>query len=167
MKRTFLIVLLAVGCASSSPPPEPPPCAPAKAVRKLPAPAHIPEVARRLLSERMATHGQDMSDLVWAMLFVDNNSVAEIAENIASQPRLARPTTNDATELASRLPSSFFDLQDELVTSAERLSKEARAKNVANMGDAYGALTATCVRCHAAYLSEPPGRLGTGEMSNE
>ena len=108
-----------------------------------------------------------MSDLVWAMLFVDDDSVAEIAENIATQPRIARPTTNDATELASRLPTSFFDLQDELVTTAERLSKEARAKDVANMAYAYGALTATCVRCHAAYLSEPPGRLGTGESSDE
>ena len=135
----------------------------------MPDPEHIPDVARRLLSERMATHGQDMSDLVWAMLFVDERSVEDIARNIAAQPRLARPTTNDATELSSQLPPAFFDLQDDLGKSARRLADEARERNIDNMADAYGALTATCVRCHAAYLTEPPQLLGgeEDEMNQE
>ncbi len=154
MRAALLILPLVFACAAT-----PTPVATTEPARRMPEPAHIPEVARRLLSERMMSHGRDMSDLVWAMLFVDTMSVEEIADDIALQPRLARPMKNDASELASRLPASFFDLQDTLVTDATRLARAAKAEDLEAMADAYGALTATCVRCHSAYLTQPPERM--------
>lgn len=156
MRAGLLILPWVFACASA-----PTPAAPAASTRQMPEPAHIPEVARRLLSERMMSHGRDMSDLVWAMLFIDTTSVEEIADEIARQPRIARPMANDASELASRLPPAFFDLQDALVDDAMRLADAAREDDLERMAEAYGVLTATCVRCHSAYLGRGPERMTT------
>ena len=48
-----LAIFLLAGCASSE--------------RRLPAPAHLSQTARDLLADRMLNHGNDMSDLLWAM----------------------------------------------------------------------------------------------------
>lgn len=106
----------------------------------------------------MIDHGNDMADLLWATLFLDNQSVYEIAENLRATPRLARPITNDATELNSQLPTEFFALQDQLALQAEALSQGALAQDPDAMAAAYGALAQTCVRCHSVYLTEPPKR---------
>jgi hypothetical protein len=124
--------------------------------RKLPAPAHLPETARDLLTERMMNHGNDMSDLMWATLFLDDQSVADIADHISTTPRFARPLTRDATELNSLLPPEFFELQDQLVERATELAENARRKDADAMAASYGALMQTCVRCHSVYMSEPP-----------
>lgn len=126
--------------------------------RKLPAPAHLPEAARGLLTERMMNHGEDMSDLMWATLFLDDQSVADIAEHIRTMPRFARPLTGDATELNSLLPAEFFSLQDQLVERASELAESARHKDAEAMAASYGALMQTCVRCHSVYMSEPPAK---------
>ncbi len=152
MRAWWFLLPVTVACASAPPPA-------ASTVRQMPEPEHIPLVARQLLAERMMTHGRDMSDLVWAMLFLDTRSVEEIADDIAAQPRIARPLANDASELASRLPAAFFDLQDQLVEDASRLADEARRDDLEGMTQAYSALTTTCVQCHAAYLQQPPERL--------
>jgi hypothetical protein len=126
--------------------------------RKLPAPAHLPEAARDLLTERMLNHGNDMSDLMWATLFLDDQSVADIADHIRTTPRFARPLTRDATELNSLLPAEFFALQDQLVERATELADSARRRDADAMAASYGALMQTCVRCHSVYMSEPPAK---------
>ena len=149
MKRSALILsILALAALGAGDPQH----------RKLPAPAHLPEAARGLLTERMLNHGDDMSDLMWATLFLDDQSVADIADHIRTMPRFARPLTGDATELNSLLPPEFFALQDQLVERAFELAENARHKDAEAMAESYGALMQTCVRCHSVYMSEPPAK---------
>lgn len=136
------------------------------AQRKLGPPAHLPQAARQLLAERMLNHGSDMSDLLWATLFLDEDSVADIAEHIIQTPRFARPTTQDATELNAALPAEFFDLQDQLVERAEALAEAAQRQAPNEMAEAYGELTKTCVKCHSVYLTEPPEPVTGGESND-
>jgi len=145
MRSLLFVACLALGCAS---------------VRKLPAPEHLPESARALLTERMIDHGNDMSDLLWATLFLDDASVQDIAEHIRTSPRFARPISGDATELNTLLSEEFFALQDELVARADDLAESADRRDPEAMAAAYGALTQTCVRCHSVYLSTPPSPPG-------
>jgi hypothetical protein len=126
--------------------------------RKLPAPDHLPETARSLLTERMLNHANDMSDLMWATLFLDDQSVQDIADHIRTTPRFARPLTNDATELNVLLPAEFFALQDELSVRASELAESARRRDADAMAASYGAVMQTCVRCHSVYMSEPPSK---------
>lgn len=135
--------------------------------RKLEPPAHLPQAARELLAERMLNHGSDMSDLLWATLFLDDASVADIATHIVQTPRFARPTTQDATELNALLPAEFFDLQDQLVQRAEALAEAAKRQDANEMAEAYGELTKTCVRCHSVYLTEPPRAVTEDEPDDE
>ena len=59
--------------------------------------------------------------------------------------------SGDATELASALPATFFDLQDELRAQARTLGDAAEEQNPFHVANAYGRLSETCVRCHATY----------------
>ena len=154
MKPAVFILLLLTACAGSK----------EYSDRKLPPPPHLPETARALLSEQMLDHGRDMSDLLWATLFLDDESVRDIADHIRSAPRLARPQTRDASELNSQLPAEFFDLQDELVRRATELADVAESRDPQLMAARYGELAETCVRCHMMYLSQPPEPLTQTEL---
>ena len=148
MKRSSLLFLiLSVVCLGAGD---------AQHNRKLHAPAHLPKAARGLLTERMMNHGDDMSDLMWATLFLDDQSVRDIADDIRTTPRFARPLSRDATELNSLLPREFFALQDQLVERATELAEAAERRDAEAMAASYGALMQTCVRCHSVYMSEPP-----------
>src|SRR5262252_8809726 len=113
MRRTLLILLL-TACA---------------------APASYG--TRKLLADRMLNHGSDMSDLLWATLFLDEDSVRDIAQHIQDTPRFARPIEKDATELNSSLPQEFFELQDELVARANDLAELAASHDANGMAVAY------------------------------
>jgi hypothetical protein len=160
MKRSSVLILtLSFACLGAGD---------AQRNRKLPAPAHLPEAARDLLTERMMNHGNDMSDLMWATLFLDDQSVGDIADHIRSTPRFARPLSKDATELNSLLPKEFFALQDELVERATELAEAAERRDADAMAASYGALMQTCVRCHSVYMTEPPAaELGSSEEGDE
>ncbi len=145
MKPTILVLLLTACAAPAS-----------YGTFSLPESNYLPETARDLLAERMLNHGNDMSDLLWATLFLDEDSVRDIAEHIKATPRFARPIEKDATELNSSLPQEFFQLQDELIARATDLAEIASSHDANGMAAAYGALTQTCVRCHSLYLGEPP-----------
>jgi len=114
-------------------------------------PAYLSNAARELLRNRMASHAGDMSTLVSAIMILDYPRIAERAAAIASDANLARPLSDDATELASSIPSSFFDYQDELKVRARTLEEAARQQAAFRVADAYGQLSQTCVRCHAVY----------------
>jgi hypothetical protein len=146
VKKLLVAALLLGACANA---PE----------RRLPPPAHLSQTARDLLYEGMRSHGDDMTDLLWATLFLDDASVLDIADHLRAAPRFARPLTQDAAELNSQLPREFFELQDELGARAGTLAEAARRQDSQGMAAAYGALTQTCVRCHSLYLNAEPHRL--------
>lgn len=155
MRRTLPLLALALAaCQSTGAQNACPEAKPAPAKWSMPAPAHLPQAARAILAERMQRHGAAMTDMVWAALFLDYDSAADIAQEIASEPRLARPFSRDASELNALLPESFFALQDELAARAEEVARVAPTKDPAALSASVGRLTDTCMRCHSAYLRD-------------
>ena len=122
--------------------------------RELPAPERLSLTARSLLSRRMENHGFEMTNLMWATLLLDRTAASSITQSILAEPRLSRPITRDGSELNAHLPTAFFDLQDQLVESAEELRAVAddQHSSPGELAEAFGRLTNTCVRCHAVYL---------------
>ncbi|WP_373047716.1 cytochrome c [Vulgatibacter sp.] len=119
-------------------------------------PAHLPAGARMLLLERMGNHRVDMTRLNFAVLFLEHETAERLARRIAAEPRLAEPVGDGGAELNSLVPPRFFELQDELKERALQLADAAARGNDGAIAKAYGSLTETCVRCHAAYLDERP-----------
>jgi len=115
----------------------------------------LPAAARAILVERMGNHRQDMTRLHAAVLFLEHDAARALAEQIAAEPRLARPADGAAAELNSLVPPRFFELQDELKQRALTVAAAAAKGDDAAIAQAYGALTSTCVRCHAAFLNDP------------
>lgn len=115
------------------------------------SPEYLPPLARELLVERMRDHRAGMSGLTWAVLLLDRAAVHELADDIASSPRLAR-TDPAAGDLNSLLPPRFFDLQEDLRTRAQELARAAKSGDDAALAKAYGRLSETCVACHSVYL---------------
>jgi cytochrome c556 len=131
---------------------------PTEAQRHLPTPDHLPSAARSVLKKRMERHGRDMGDLMWAVLLLDYNTTQKLAQQVATEPLLARPLSGDASELNALLPERFFTLQDELKTNAAALARVAPRHDPEAMAEAYGRLARTCVACHQVYLNEPAPR---------
>ncbi len=119
---------------------------------KLKPPAYLPAAARELLVDRMKDHRADMSALTFAVVLLDKANAERLARAIAQSPRIARPT-DAPDELNSLLPPRFFELQDQLRRRAEDLATAAKSGDDAAMAKAYGALSETCVACHATYLN--------------
>lgn len=110
-------------------------------------------VARGIVSTRMEQHAQSMTDLLWAVVFLENTEAAAIADGIAEEPRIARPTNQSSkTELSQTIPERFFELQDRLHDDARALSKAARSGDDAAIAKAFGKLNESCVACHSTYL---------------
>jgi cytochrome c556 len=128
----------------------------AKAPAHLPEPGYLPPTARALLHADMQRHAAQMSTLMSSALLLDFETLGSVARAIAAEPRIARPTTHDATELNARLPERFFALQDRLHAEASRLAAAADARDAAAASSAYGALEETCMACHASYLAGNP-----------
>ena len=120
------------------------------------APDYLSELARAMLSRRMARHGRDLTVLVNAVVLLQRGVVAQIATGIAVEPRIVRPLPGDMDELNSALPERFFALQDELRDRAKDVADAARNRDDARLAESFGRLTETCVACHSAYL-EPKG----------
>ncbi|MGZ3404931.1 MAG: hypothetical protein ACXVAN_00700 [Polyangia bacterium] len=116
-------------------------------------PEYLPEPARSLLHTRMQHHGAAMTELLATVVLLDYEGTERAAHEIATEPRLARPTSMDATQLNARLPERFFVLQDQLHTRAAQLESAATARDPGRLADSYGQLTETCVACHSVYLT--------------
>lgn len=135
----------------------PAPAAPAPAMaerRSLPAPEYLSADARLLLGERMQRHGYDMTNLLWAMVFLENEVVAEIAEAIATEPSITEQSGETPDALDQLLPQRFFELQRQLTSEARALATIARKSPMDTEGvsAAFGKLSRTCVSCHSTYL---------------
>lgn len=152
------LVLVLSGCSHQSS--NAPAASPAKtevAPAKLKPPPHLSETARAVIAERMQNHGEEMTMLLWSILFSDYENVQRISGMIATEPRLTRPFQGEEASLNAQLPPEFFDLQDALDRDAKSLLALAQApqKDGAELAKAYGQLASTCVRCHQVYLEEP------------
>ncbi len=119
---------------------------------RLPEPSYLPATARALLHERMRRHVEDLAQLNRAVVALDFSTTQQLADQIASEPKLGRPLQQDATELNSQLPERFFLLQDDLQRSARDLANAAQARDDARVSSAHAAMTQTCVACHRAYV---------------
>jgi cytochrome c556 len=164
MRTHFSIVVMisalaASACAGKQPrqePPQQPQLARALSPpARLAPPEYLPATARALLRTRMASHARDMGDLMNAIMVLDYPNIASHATAVADDANFARPLTGDATLLNSALPEKFFQHQDELKAHARQLATAAERMNPFEVADAYGRLSETCVRCHAAYRAGP------------
>jgi hypothetical protein len=121
-----------------------------------PAPDALPGEIRALLGPRMQRHGDDMEELLWAVLLLSRDAAADIAEDMASEPRVAPPTA-DMDLANSRVPPRFLALQQQLFVQTRALRDAAARSDDPAMAEAFGALSSTCVQCHTAYLGRPAG----------
>ena len=93
----------------------------------------------------------DMGELVSAVMVLDYARIQNLAEAIATEPRLARPLAHDATDANAALPERFFELQDQLRGRAGELGSAAASQQAMRIAEAYGQLSQTCVECHATF----------------
>ena len=118
---------------------------------RLAPPEYLPGEARAVLRTRMASHAQQMGNLVSAIMVLNYPEIAERSTAIAQDARFARHLTGDATELNSALPEKFFGYERELRVWAGALTTAAERTDALAVASAYGELSAVCVRCHATY----------------
>jgi len=144
-------VALAGPPAKKAPPPPKDPSAPA-----LKTPDYLSELARQLLRERMGRHGKDVSRLVQAVVLLERDVAKDLAQSMAAEPRITRPTPGTTDELNSALPEQFFVRQDELRERAKALVAAAQGKSDDELAARLGDLMRTCVGCHSAYLEPGP-----------
>jgi cytochrome c556 len=114
----------------------------------------LPDVAREFLAPRMQGHAEDMSRIMYSMLLLDGEGVGQLAEVIALEPRLSRPSAPSENTLNAMVPEEFYVLQDELARNANVLVAVASSvdPDPTVMANAYGALATTCVKCHAQFM---------------
>jgi cytochrome c556 len=99
----------------------------------------------------MANHANDMAALMSAIMILKYPEIETRANAIANETTFARPHTQDATELNSALPETFFQYQRELRVLASSLASAAHGLEPFQVADAYGKMSETCVKCHATY----------------
>lgn len=104
----------------------------------------------------MARHAQDLPALARACVNLEYGQAAELGRDIGGDANLARPLTGDATELNALVPEAFFTLQDQLRVEARAVAEAAARQDGEALAGAYGRLSATCVRCHAAFRKPRP-----------
>jgi cytochrome c556 len=148
-----LAIALGVGAAVGAPPDKP---RPKDTEPALTPPDYLNELARHLLKERMTRHRRDMSRLVQAVLVLDRAAARELAQSLANEPRITRPTPGSTDELNAALPERFFVRQDELRERAKALAAAAQHGSDDELALRFGDLVRTCVGCHSAYLERSP-----------
>jgi hypothetical protein len=109
-------------------------------------------LARSLLTQRMETHAEMTTELMWSVVFLEHEVTAEVADALAKQPRIARPNPDRPDVLNSHLPKKFFDLQDDFTRKANDLARAAEKGDNVAIAARFGDLMNGCVSCHAAYL---------------
>lgn len=124
-----------------------------KPTPSLPMPDYLPEGARAALRQKMARHGQAMTDLMLGVTLLQYDVANAAAGRIVNEPRLARPIQGGDDELSSLLPERFFTLQDELRSRAQAVQDAAKKRDDTALGESFGRMTETCIACHSAYLS--------------
>jgi Cytochrome C' len=152
-RTAILLLALSAAFTPSRPVSADPPRTP-----KLEPSGSLPKMARTLLHERMQRHGADVNRLLTAVILLRYDETAEVAETIASEPRLSRPVPNGENDLNALLPENFFRLQDQLRDRARAVARAAEKHDDAKLAPAFGKLTETCVSCHSVYRNTPESK---------
>lgn len=121
--------------------------------QSLDAPDYLSPLARQMLRRRMERHGRDTATLFLAVVTLQRVVVAELAKDLAAEPRIVRPLPDSMDDLNAALPERFFVLQDELRDRARDLEKAALVGTDDELSARMASLTQTCVACHSAYLT--------------
>lgn len=158
MPRLALLLLFAFSCSGRDK--SPATTAPDTATQRPERPGLVrseplPELARKVLHERMTEHGDDMESLLWSVLMLDHDTAASIAERISRTPKLSRPD-RDPNTVNAALPERFFELQDQLYDGAAELRRAALARDDAAVARTYAKISSACISCHSLYLRLPP-----------
>lgn len=117
------------------------------------APDWLPNEAREMLASRMQRHGEELLLLLVSVMTLHHEETERLAEQVAAEPRLGRPSPGESGTISSLLPERFFDLQEELQVRARAMAEAARTKDDTRIVRAYGQLAETCVSCHSVYLN--------------
>jgi cytochrome c556 len=149
----FLGLLLAIVLAACIE--EAPAAQPSLPLRAIPAHRErLPALARSTLKKEMSRHGKDAEALLAAVLDLDHERAAAIADRIATEPRIARVSGADTAN--ALFPPEFFDYQDELRAASQQLAVTARSGDDVELANAFSRLTKTCVSCHSTFLRMSP-----------
>jgi hypothetical protein len=125
-------------------------------------PENIAPATRSDLRARMDRHANVMSGLVRAVVLLDRPTVTNMARRIADEELLARAESPGLDPWRPLLPKAFFIEQDALRSAARDLAQAASEEAPADvLGERFGTLTRTCVRCHSAYLHDLPAGPGS------
>ena len=117
----------------------------------------MPDVARPLVRPMMQQHGDDLLQLVTAVVLLQYPEIDEAARRIAVTPILAR-TSSPADAGQLQMPPRFYALQDQLKERARGLGRSARMRDDAALARDLGMMMQACVSCHSAYLKRPASR---------
>jgi hypothetical protein len=131
------------------------PATPTAPPKELPQRQDLPLVLRETLRASMDRHGEELTFLLADVILLQYDQAEQLAELLANEPKLGRPTPGDKDSLNALLPESFFVHQHQLGERAKLLAKAAREQDDAGLVKAFGALTETCVGCHSSYLHDP------------
>lgn len=116
-------------------------------------PDYLSDLARQILRRRMERHGRDATHLMTAVVLLKRDTVQALAQALAGEPRIVRPLPDSRDDLNAALPERFFVLQDELRDRARTLGEAAKSRSDRELGEAFSALTQTCVACHSTFLN--------------
>jgi hypothetical protein len=119
----------------------------------LPDPDWLPSEAREMLSARMDRHGEEMMFLFMSVMTLNHADSELLAEQVAAEPQLGRPSPGEKGTISALLPARFFTLQEQLVQRAHAVAAAARSNDNGRIVRAYGQLAETCVSCHSVYLN--------------
>ncbi len=111
--------------------------------------ATVSEESRAFLKSKMKHHGKEMQDLSIAVATVRLSEVQRLAQDIANQPRL-----DSTSGPAMKLPTRFFELQDELRKNAQALSDAAKANELSGTHEKFSVVMENCMACHAAFKAQ-------------
>lgn len=106
---------------------------------------------RAALRPRMRRHAEAMTELASAVMILDHARVEHAANQLLTEPQLARPLSSESAALAAELPPVFHQLESALQDDARRLAAAARAGDDDALVTADVELAWTCARCHAAF----------------
>lgn len=116
-----------------------------KAARQFEAQTVLEE-SRAFLKTKMKNHGAELRDLALAVATLRFSEAQRLAQELANQPRLD-PTSGPAM----KLPTRFFELQDELKKNAQAVADAAKASSVNDTHAAFSRVVDTCMSCHVAF----------------
>src|SRR5688572_18175557 len=100
----WAIMFVAITACRTAGEPKPLPSAAPETRTQLPPSEYLSNEARLLLSERMERHGLDLTNLMWAMLLLDNEGAAHNADKISATGWIADPNEAGDQVLIASLP---------------------------------------------------------------